>query len=66
MIDWEDAFVAMSTLLGEPLDAVSGAADRELARDLRDPDKRKRAKTLANALAAIALAVEHVTLTEIR
>ncbi|MGH7284223.1 MAG: hypothetical protein ACRELY_22075 [Polyangiaceae bacterium] len=66
MIDWEDAFVAMSTLLGEPLDAVRGAADRDLARALQDPDKRKRAKTLANALASIALGIEHVTLTEIR
>ena len=66
MIDWEDAFVAMSTLLGEPPGAVQGASDRDLAKALRDPDKRKRAKTLANALAAIAFAIEHVELSDIR
>jgi hypothetical protein len=62
MNDWLEAFVAMSVLLGEPIEAVMGAFtnahDLPLAGDLQDQDKSRRALALSRALAAIALAAD--------
>jgi hypothetical protein len=58
MNDWREGFVAMSVLLGEPLDDVMNSDDLPLSSDLRDRDKSRRAVALSRALAEIALAAE--------
>ncbi|MEO7108884.1 MAG: hypothetical protein ABI183_00485 [Polyangiaceae bacterium] len=62
MNDWREAFVAMSVLLGEPVEAALAALDNAhdlpLAGDLQDHDKSRRALALSKALAPIALAAE--------
>ena len=65
MIDWEDAFVGMCSLLKEPPGALADAKDRPLVKHLSDPDRQRRARALAEILAQIALAVDHVELTDL-
>jgi hypothetical protein len=62
MNDWREGFVAMSVLLGEPIEealaTLTNAHDLPLADDLRDHDKTRRAVALSRALAAVALAAK--------
>lgn len=59
-MSWQNAFVAMSAAIGEPLDAALGAlgeeasAVRALESVLRSSDREKRARALAQHLAPIA------------
>ncbi len=62
MNDWREAFVAMSALLGEPLDNFTKDPDLPLARDLRDQDKSRRALALSRALGVIVLAAESIAM----
>ncbi|MEO8801389.1 MAG: hypothetical protein ABI551_26095 [Polyangiaceae bacterium] len=65
MVDWEDAFIGMCTLLKEPAGALANASARPLSKHLADPDRQKRARVLADVLAQIAHAIDHVELTEV-
>lgn len=62
MNDWREGFVAMSVLMGEPIEAVLATFtkphDLPLADALRDHDKSRRALALSKALAAIVLAAD--------
>jgi hypothetical protein len=60
---WESAFVAISALLGEPLDCVLGElgdgavhADR-LIRALRSSERNTRVRELAHGLSHVAMAL---------
>jgi hypothetical protein len=68
-VGWEPAFVAMSVLVGEPLeltlDALGGAIGNEAAevsRGLASPSRDARAQTMARALSEVALAIDAVRL----
>jgi hypothetical protein len=63
--DWESSFLAVSALLGEPLDAsLSAAGDattaeaRELLRSLRAPSRDMRSRAIARALSRAAADVD--------
>jgi hypothetical protein len=60
MNDWREAFIAMSALFGEPLDAIESAAEIPLAAQLRDEDKTRRALSLSRALGEIAIEIENL------
>jgi hypothetical protein len=63
---WENAFVAVSVLVGATLDdalaSLEGAADQALVDKLRDPRRTVRAQALAKVGQEVAMAVEAVTL----
>lgn len=66
---WERSFVAVSVLLGTPLDqtlaAVPNARDArldELGLELRDSRRQVRAAALASVAQEVALAISEVTL----
>jgi hypothetical protein len=63
---WENAFVAVSVLVGASLDdalaSIEGTADAALVDRLRDPRRAVRAQALAAVGQEVARAVEEVTL----
>jgi len=66
---WEPAYLAVSAVLGEPVEAAAaclggGGAARAagLLEALRSPSRDARARALAQALSEVALAVESVSL----
>jgi hypothetical protein len=63
--DWEASFLAVSALLGEPLEAsiaavgdVTTAAGRDVARGLRSTSREARARAIARAVSQAALDVD--------
>ena len=69
---WEGAFVAVSALLGEPLEAIAGALDdegraragdtlRALASKSREA-RDGRARAIARAVSEVALAIDALRL----
>jgi len=69
---WETAFVAVSVIVGEPVDAVAralgpaagdaGAPVSELLRKLAGASREARARALARVVSEVALAVDAVRL----
>ena len=66
---WRTSYLAMSAVLGVPIEEAAGALAcplsaecLSLAQALRATEKRTRARTLAPVLAAIARAVESARL----
>jgi hypothetical protein len=66
---WEPAYLAVSAVLGEPLDAAvaslqggGGARAAVLLKALRSPLREARARALADALSEVALAVDAMSL----
>jgi hypothetical protein len=66
---WEPAYLAVSAVLGEPLDSAvaclrdGGTAHAaELLKALRSPSREARARALADAISDVALAVDAMTL----
>ncbi|MGO9836774.1 MAG: hypothetical protein ACLP1X_21475 [Polyangiaceae bacterium] len=66
---WESAYLAISVVLGEPLDVVVAALGaartahaRELIDALRSPSRETRAHALAHAVSEVARAVDAVSL----
>ena len=64
-LDWQSAFLAVSVLLGEPLDvaqaALAGgetAGARETARELASSSKATRARAVARVTAAILASLD--------
>ena len=62
---WETAFVAVSAIAGEPMEAVASALHEsglartsDLARALAATSKEGRARALARAVSAVALAID--------
>jgi hypothetical protein len=62
---WETAFVAVSAIAGEPLDAITSALGEsgtaragELLRTLASTSKEARARALARAVSDVALALD--------
>ena len=67
MTAWTPAFVAVGTLIGEPIEAIASALeapDREPAADLlralKAPSRDVRARALARVLTEVAIAIEAV------
>jgi hypothetical protein len=64
MARWETAFVGVSALLGEPLDAVAEslghrrARAADVLRSLRSSDRSVRARAMAAAVAEVATEIE--------
>jgi hypothetical protein len=65
-LDWQPAFLAVSTLLGEPLDvATSALADggaRELAGPLGSRSRQVRAAAVARTVAGLLAELERARL----
>lgn len=68
-MNWQPAFIAVTALLGEPLDTVRealgtpvGARGARLFTRLAAPSREARAEALGRALAEVATAVEDVRL----
>jgi hypothetical protein len=66
---WEPAYLAVSVVLGEPLEvAVDSLGDEGMARAgalieaLRSPSRDTRARALAHAVSKVARAVDAVSL----
>jgi hypothetical protein len=66
---WETSFVAVSVLLGEPLDqvtrvlgAAAGAPATELLQKLGGASREGRARALARVLSDVALAIDDARL----
>jgi hypothetical protein len=69
---WEPAYLAVSAVLGEPLDAAmaslpgggggGGTRVAALLKGLRSPLREARARALADALSEVALAVDAMSL----
>lgn len=66
---WEPSFVAVSAILGEPLeDVVAALGDAsveraaEILRGLRSPTKSVRARALARVVSEVALAIDRARL----
>jgi hypothetical protein len=66
---WEPAYLAVSAVLGEPLDAAmaslpggGGTRAAVLLKGLRSPLREARARALADALSEVALAVDAMSL----
>ena len=66
---WQEAFLAMSAVLGEPLeatlDALPGDGARhapELGRALRASSREERARAIARALAEVVIGLEQMRL----
>lgn len=64
-VDWRDAFLATSALLGEPLDAAilaigdaSAVAASQLLRELRSVSRETRARAIARIMTVVASEVE--------
>jgi hypothetical protein len=64
-VRWETAFVALSALAGEPMEAAlgalgeSGAAHaRDLSRALAATSKEARARALARAISDVVIAID--------
>jgi hypothetical protein len=62
---WETAFVAVSVIAGEPLDAIASALGEtgmaratEVVRGLQSASREARARALARAIADVTLAVD--------
>ena len=62
---WETAFVALSAIAGEPMDAVASALGEsrwartgDLARALTATSKEARARSLARAVSDVVLAID--------
>jgi hypothetical protein len=66
---WEPAYLAVSAVLGEPLDAAVAALGEggathaaDLLKALRSPSREARARALAHAISEVAVAVEAMSL----
>jgi hypothetical protein len=65
---WESAFVAVATLLGEPLAAVEAALGDRVSRagetlaGVRSPERADRARAMAKVVAAVATELESIRL----
>jgi hypothetical protein len=66
---WQEAFIGMSMLLGEPLDESLGALDEparaqlsEIAAALRSVSREARARAMAIALVAAAAGIDDLEL----
>lgn len=64
-VDWQSAFLAMSVLVGEPLEVAQRALDgretagtRELERELAAPDKTARARIVARVAASVLASLD--------
>jgi hypothetical protein len=66
---WESAYLAISVVLGEPLEVLVAALGDEgtaratdLIQALRSPSRETRARALAHAVSEVARAVDAVSL----
>jgi hypothetical protein len=65
--DWQPAFIAVSALVGEPLDAISlvlggGEAQEKLLQSLRAPSRETRAVAMARIASEVAIALDRLRL----
>jgi hypothetical protein len=65
--DWQTAFIAVSALVGEPLDATllvlgGGEGQGKLLQGLRAPSRETRARAIARIASEVAAALDRLRL----
>jgi hypothetical protein len=65
--DWQPAFIAVSALVGEPLDATllalgGGDPQEKLLQGLRAPSRETRALAIARVASEVAVALDRLRL----
>jgi hypothetical protein len=64
--DWQPAFIAVSALVGEPLDAtllaLGGNEQEKLLQGLRAPSRETRAVAIARVAAEVVMALDRLRL----
>jgi hypothetical protein len=66
---WQEAFLGMGAVLGEPLERSLGMLDaagprhaQELLRAMRSPSRTTRARAIARAMAAVVVDIDRMQL----